>query len=374
MITVDTRKLLHILDVTPASQNIMLVGRHGIGKSEILTEYYEQQGMRVVPLFLGQMSDPGDLIGLPLLATGDGQNNTLTKLQSDKRTIFAPPTWFPTDGQPIVLFLDELNRARPEILQTVMDLALNRRLAGHQLPAGSRIISAVNDGEAYQLTQLDPALVSRFNVYQFCPTVEEWLLWANRRGLDQRVIDFIQNVPSLLDGEQNNDIDQGLEKNPDRRAWRRVSEVIAGRRDLGEDDLDLIAGIVGAPAASRFYAFTQGRQMLAGAQVLNDFAACEATLRQYRLHQVAIVSEGIFRQLEIAYKFGETDELQQALYQRYAANLSAYFSFLQSTEQRESIAFIANLFESGSYQNAILFITNLCPEIYAKLAEFIVAM
>ena len=32
-------------------------------------------------------------------------------------------------GKPIVLFLDELNRARPEILQTVMDLALNRKLA-----------------------------------------------------------------------------------------------------------------------------------------------------------------------------------------------------------------------------------------------------
>ena len=28
----------------------------------------------------------------------------------------------------VALFLDELNRARPEILQTVMDLALNRKL------------------------------------------------------------------------------------------------------------------------------------------------------------------------------------------------------------------------------------------------------
>ena len=374
MITIDTRKLLHILSVTPASQNIMLVGRHGIGKSEILTEYYEQQGMSVVPLFLGQMSDPGDLIGLPLLATDDEQKNKLTKQQNNKRTTFAPPTWFPTDNQPIVLFLDELNRARPEILQTVMDLALNRRLAGHQLPAGSRIISAVNDGEAYQLTQLDPALVSRFNVYHFCPTVEEWLLWASRKQLDQRVIDFIQSVPSLLDGETANDIDQGLEKSPDRRAWQRVSEVIDGRRNLGEDDLDLIAGIVGAPAASRFYAFTQGRQMLTGVQVLNDFAACETTLRQYRLHQIAIVSEGIFRQLEISYKFGEADELQQTLYERYASNLSAYFAFLESTEQRESIAFIANLFESGSYTNAIIFITNCCPEIYTKMAEFIASM
>lgn len=38
-----------------------------------------------------------------------------------------PPYWFPVDGKPIVLFLDELNRARPEVLQTIMDLALNRK-------------------------------------------------------------------------------------------------------------------------------------------------------------------------------------------------------------------------------------------------------
>ena len=64
-ISVNTTELLQLLDITPASQNIMLVGSHGIGKSEILTEYFSGKGMKVVPLFLGQMSDPGDLIGIP---------------------------------------------------------------------------------------------------------------------------------------------------------------------------------------------------------------------------------------------------------------------------------------------------------------------
>ena len=152
-VVIDTKKLFHILSVTPASQNIMLVGRHGVGKSEILSNFYESQGYKLVTLFLGQMSDPGDLIGLPRL--------------TNERTEFVPPYWFPTDGQPIVLFLDELNRARPEILQTIMDLALNRKLAGRSLPEGSRIISAINEGDEYQLTLLDPALVSRFNIYYF---------------------------------------------------------------------------------------------------------------------------------------------------------------------------------------------------------------
>lgn len=361
MINIDTQRLEYILDHTPADQNILLVGRHGIGKSQILTQYFTTRGMRVVTLFLGQMSDPGDLIGLPRPATSrDGQI---------EQTVFAPPYWFPTDGTPIVLFLDELNRARTEILQTIMDLTLNRKLANHQLPKGSRIIAAVNDGEEYQLTQLDPALVSRFNVYQFSPTAQEWLLWATKAGVDKRVVAFIEQEKTWLDGnpnDTNEGVDTGLERYPDRRAWHRVSDLIKGIAELGDFDLDMLVGVVGAAAASRFYAFVQGRHQLSGEQVLNDFAACEQTLRGYRLHQMAIVNESLFRRLCM----GLTQE--QAI--RYASNLSAYFAFLQSTEQREVIAHMANLFTSGSYEEAVLFISNSCPEMLSAMAEFIAGM
>lgn len=184
-VTISTNELKETLDLTPSTQNIMLVGKHGIGKSEILTSYFQSQGMKVVALFLGQMSDPGDIIGLPSkVEAKDANGNVIAQ------TDFTPPYWFPIDGRPIVLFLDELNRARPEILQTVMDLTLNRKLAGKVLPEGSRVIAAVNDGDEYQLTDLDPALVSRFNIYEFRPTVEEWLNWAVGAGLDDRVINL----------------------------------------------------------------------------------------------------------------------------------------------------------------------------------------
>ena len=133
-INISITELKALLDMTPADQNIMLVGNHGIGKSEILTEYFAAKGMKVVPLFLGQMSDPGDLIGIP------------NRNEATGKTEFMPPWWFPLDGQPIVLFLDELNRARPEVLQTIMDLALNRKLAGRSLPAGRRVLRAVTPG------------------------------------------------------------------------------------------------------------------------------------------------------------------------------------------------------------------------------------
>lgn len=81
-IRVNTTELLQLLDIIPASHNLMLVGRHGIGKSEILTEYFSAKGMPVVALFLGQMADPGDLIGIPNKNTETG------------KTEFMPPYWF----------------------------------------------------------------------------------------------------------------------------------------------------------------------------------------------------------------------------------------------------------------------------------------
>lgn len=99
------------------------------------------------------MSDPGDLIGLPKID------------ETSQKTEFLPPQWFPLDNKPLCIFLDELNRARPEILLAVMDFSLNRKLAIKNLPEGSFIISAVNSGEDYQVTDLDSALISRFNIY-----------------------------------------------------------------------------------------------------------------------------------------------------------------------------------------------------------------
>ena len=133
MVTLNISELKETLELTPSTQNIMLVGKHGIGKSEILTSYFRSKGMKVVTLFLGQMADPGDIIGIPSKVEKQDAAGKATS-----RTDFTPPYWFPQDDQPIVLFLDELNRARPEILQTVMDLTLNRKLAGKALPECER--------------------------------------------------------------------------------------------------------------------------------------------------------------------------------------------------------------------------------------------
>ena len=352
-INITTTELLSLLDITPADQNLMLVGNHGIGKSEILTEYFSGKGMKVVPLFLGQMSDPGDLIGIP------NRNDTTGK------TEFMPPYWFPLDGKPVVLFLDELNRARPEVLQTIMDLALNRTLAGRRLPDGSRIISAVNAGDQYQLTDLDPALVSRFNVVTFRPTAQEWLLWADRVGVDARVRDFIRENPMWLDKnpDAKEGADTGLDKTPDRRGWKRVSDILKTAGDISPIVTKAIAAIVGPKAASALAGSVSARKILSGREVLQNFEKHLPTLKGYELHQLSVVNDGIFRHLEVENLSGQARENAKK-------NIDAYFTFL-SKEKKEAAAHFANLYVQGTYPKAVSFMARECQVLTMAMVMYV---
>ena len=354
MININTTELIEILDKTPASQNVMLVGKHGVGKSEILTEYYTGKGYKVVALFLGQMSDPGDLIGLPI------------KNDKSGRTEFLPPYWFPADNQPVVLFLDELNRARPEVLQTIMDLALNRKLAGRNLPEGSRLISAVNDGEEYQLTDLDPALVSRFNVYGFRPTYKEWLLWAERQKLDSRVTDFISSNPEWLDGTAADrpQIDSGLEKFPDRRAWKKVSDIVLPIKELKEIDQKIIAGVVGVQAAQKFYASASAAKIIGGKEVLLEFDKVKTKIAKYKVHQFSALNDGIYRFLETA-ELADTEQIAAA------ENLRKYVALLEGGKNKEALAHFVSVFTQGLYPKAVSFMVSKVIDVYQKLIDFV---
>ena len=352
-INITTTELLSLLDITPADQNLMLVGNHGIGKSEILTEYFSGKGMKVVPLFLGQMSDPGDLIGIP------NRNDTTGK------TEFMPPYWFPLDGKPVVLFLDELNRARPEVLQTIMDLALNRTLAGRKLPDGSRIISAVNAGDQYQLTDLDPALVSRFNVVTFRPTVQEWLLWAEKVGVDARVRDFIRENPMWLDKnpDAKEGADTGLDKTPDRRGWKRVSDILKTAGDISPIVTKAIAAIVGPKAASAVVGSVSARKILSGREVLQNFEKHLPTLKGYELHQLSVVNDGIFRHLEVENLSGQARENAKK-------NIDASSTFL-SKEKKEAAAHCANLYVQGTYPKAVSFMARECQVLTMAMVMYV---
>ncbi len=356
MIKVDAQELIKILDNTPAEQNIMLAGAHGIGKSQILTAFYEKEKkMPLISFFLGQMSDPGDLIGL------------MHKDEKTGRSEFLPPYWWPDGDKPVVLFLDELNRARPEILQSVMDLTLHRTLAGKSLPEGSIVISAINYGDQYQITDLDPALVSRFNIYEFAPTHEDWIVWASRENLDQRVISFIQKQPVFLDSTNefshaDEIIEMGIEKTPDRRAWERISNLIKDVDRIDDFFVKMIAGIVGISASVNFKRSIKEIAKLNPEKVL--FAFNLKLFKGLKLQDYILGNEDIFL-------FINKDQYDKKKKKTLIKNLTKYIKHLKKAQFQEAVAHFASQLENPNFEKVLTLVFADSEELMLEISDYI---
>lgn len=354
--TVNESELMDILENTPSEQNIMIAGKHGIGKSVIVKKFFESKGKKVITMFCSQAADPGDIIGLPRFNESTG------------KTEFALPWWFPTDNTPVVLFLDELNRARPEILQVVMDLTLSRKLAGKSLPAGSQIISAINEGDEYQLTDLDPALVSRFNLYNFVPTPTDWIQWATKNGIDSRVISFISTNVKYLDSNFSEDTSL-LDKTPDRRAWERISDIMKNNPKINVSFKKMVSGIVGGGAATAFYESISKNTLVTALDLLSNFSKISSSLENYNLQQFTYLNDSVCSYIDSSLGDFSNNDSKQDL---YAKNLFEYFKFLNDTSKgnKEALAHFINNYETASFPN-LNFLIATHTDLESFICDFI---
>ena len=261
----NIKETVQIIEATPIDQPILLQGVHGVGKSQILKEVFEERDYTVIPLFLGQMSDAGDILGLP-----DRTTTTVNGVEH-KITTFCPPSWWPLDPKAkVILFLDELNRAKPEIHQVIMDLVLNRKLAGRELPPQTRIVGAINpiDEGVYQVEELDVALWDRFNVYDFRPSFDEWMDWALKNKIHHHIMGFLSRNQYLLDPPTSDGLQTG-KVYQSRRSWERSSVIMNNDDELVNNPTllgTLMLGVVGTESTSSLmkYLRDHGQDLYAG--------------------------------------------------------------------------------------------------------------
>jgi hypothetical protein len=218
------------LNVAPHILNsrlpVLIRGRHGVGKSEVVYMIAEQRGMPVVERRASQMTE-GDLLGLP--DTAD------TAINGRKCTTWNAPDWLVTAcEQPVVLFLDEVDRATVEVRQGLFELTDSRKINGWNLHPDTLIIAAVNGGEhgaQYQVGEMDPAELDRWTVFDVEPTDEDWLKWANGR-VNTIIWDFINQNRQHL--EHKSDFEPN-KVYPSRRSWVRFNDSAAPASVLGEE-------------------------------------------------------------------------------------------------------------------------------------------
>lgn len=168
----DVPKLKQYLEL---DLNVLLSGHGGVGKTAIITEVFSSlmttaerakigdirnifDGNRF-KYFSGPTMDPWvDFVGVPRAVEDKKRGGYVLEL--------VRPEFVKAD-EVEAIFIDELNRASPKVMNAVMELIQFKSINGHKLKNLKVIWAAINpednDGE-YDVVRLDRALKDRFHV------------------------------------------------------------------------------------------------------------------------------------------------------------------------------------------------------------------
>ena len=295
--------------VTAVRKPVLVRGRHGVGKSQVVYQLAKGLGLPVVERRASQMTE-GDLLGLP---STDGNV-----------TSWNPPEWYKTAcTHAVVLFLDEVDRATSEVRQGIFELTDSRKLAGFTLHQDTLIFAAVNGGEhgeQYQVGEMDPAELDRWTVFDVEPTTEDWLEWAGD-VVHPVIWNFINQNHTHLEHKDDYEPNKVY---PSRRSWHRLSECLeAGSLlDEGADSsivFNLTNSFVGFEAAVAFKDFVDNYERQVTVEDILDDGKIELT-----------ADFGINEHAALITKMEQSKDFQEKLSAERVQNLANYYITLPS--------------------------------------------
>jgi len=292
--------------VSAAKLPVLLRGRHGIGKSQVVYQIAASLELPVIERRASQMTE-GDLVGLPSI--------------EGNRTTFNPPDWFKMAcEEPAVLFLDEVDRATLEVRQGIFELTDSRKLNGHNLHPDTLVFAAINGGEhgeSYQVNEMDPAELDRWSVWDVEPTTEDWLAWG-KTNVDSLIWDFINQNRGHL--EHTADIEPN-KRYPSRRSWKRLNDVLvqADQLEAGPGMFNLAQSFVGFEAAVALNDYAKNYERVVTVDQLLKGERVEA-LEAFSLNEHCALIE----------KLEAEETCKKELSEEEITNLASYFITLPS--------------------------------------------
>lgn len=166
---------------------VMVWGAPGVGKSQLINQVGIRHHVSVIDIRLSQM-EPSDLRGIPFREASNVE--------------WAIPSMLPNadrHGETGILFLDEITSAVPSVSAAAYQLILDRRLGDYKVPDGWAIFAAGNRQGDRGVTYTMPApLANRFSHFELELNLDDWVAWAYKMEIDERIIGFLRFRPELL--------------------------------------------------------------------------------------------------------------------------------------------------------------------------------
>lgn len=290
---------------------VLIRGRHGVGKSEVVYMTALMRGMPVVERRASQMTE-GDLLGLP----------DSTDLADGRRaTTWNAPDWLVRAcTEPVLLFLDEVDRATLEVRQGLFELTDSRKINGWELHPGTLIAAAVNGGEhgaQYQVGEMDPAELDRWTVFDVEPSIEDWLIWAKEK-VHPLVWDFINHNHAHLEHKGDYEPNKVY---PSRRSVKRFNDTGVSAKIFEQGASDVLVyhianSFLGFEAAAAFRDFAKNYSFAVTVEEIIDLGDMSKTTNWTVNDQLAMVE-----------KIMASDRLLRSISEENLKNLVAFWHF-----------------------------------------------
>ena len=169
---------------------IMLWGEHGVGKTQTVYQFAEENNYNVVVLHLATQ-DLCDLIGIPR--------------EKDGVTIWTEPEWLANakkkseeTGKPNLFFLDEFSRGHRMVLAAMLPFLIEGKLHTHTIGINDAVIAAANPpSENYDVQDInDEALLDRLGHIIYRPTSKEYIDYMVKEGHSKATINMLKKNPN----------------------------------------------------------------------------------------------------------------------------------------------------------------------------------
>lgn len=347
----------------PKTHTILIRGETGIGKSQIIREHFANILNLPIVDVRGSTMDETKASGIPDFETS----------KSEGVATFVLPAWYVRAcREPVVLVLDEFNRAIGQVLQVFFQIIYDRKFGNNHigdayaLHPDTRIVVLVNIGASYDVTTMDPALLRRMWVADLEPDLPEWLAWAAEVGIQPVICDFLRQHPEHW-AVNPNEVDAN-KVFPSPASWHRLSDAITnlgGFEKTGELLYPLTMGYVGIEAALTFVDFVKRWSELITAEEVLAGEVMASRITGLRTSDILVILDKVLAHNDVHTWTPQQGAALCACLDLFPQEQVIYFwTGLLNKKQEKNIACVESL-----YGDKLIEMLDTTAKVYAAEAE-----